>query len=190
MKYVKKNVLEFLLLVVMSLLNHNMYSRDGFNSEEQIPILFDKKYELYDIQNDFQKFSHTVYIELLGSSILYSVNYELSYSKSQLDPSKVSLRVGVGGLAERPELVVGGNFLIGKNRSFLEVGINKMFDIKSDKDSDSSNINIGVGYRLHGYNGFFFHFIPGIVFYHKPQANWEGTTTQQASLAIGIGYTF
>lgn len=143
-----------------------------------------------DTNEEKPKFSHAIYGEFLGPSIFISGNYELGYHYNKNNRSKINFRIGGGStFSYNGTHIVGSNISLGKRKSFLEIGINRMFEI-SDHNRKQSLTAFGAGYRFQGYKGFFFHIIPSILFFDKPQPHWDGMISVLPWASLGIGAAF
>lgn len=129
-----------------------------------------------------------VYAELLGNGILFSVNYDFRFNKTD---KGLGMRLGFGffgvtdlGLISFP---VGINYLAGKAPNYLETGIGYTYAIGTGffGDSHASIIVPSIGYRYQSFKkGFFGRVVISPLISltdHGEGMFWAG---------IGIGHTF
>jgi hypothetical protein len=64
--------------------------------------------------------AQSVYGEIGGNGILFSVNYDVRFMKSQ---KGLGARVGIGYLADILTIRVGINYLVGRSPNLFEAGI-------------------------------------------------------------------
>ena len=111
----------------------------------------------------------SVYLELLGNGLAYSVNYDMRFKKNQQDG--LGFRIGAGGFSitgyDSDGVEVKGslltfpielNYLIGKKRSALEtgIGVSPLFlgakievdDEKIGGTGSGANVFLNLGYRF------------------------------------------
>lgn len=110
-------------------------------------------------KDNFSKYSF--YFELFGPGIIYSTNLEYRWkinNSVRLGYSyiKIGSLFGSGEASEFRLIPITYNFLIGKRRGFLDVGLGNVLLISNEKII-LLNPTITTGYRFHSFgNGFLF----------------------------------
>ena len=109
-------------------------------------------------QESYSPKRNNIYVELLGNSVLYSLNYDRLLSES------ISVRVGFMALPSKdPDMVwafpVLLNYKFFLNRDYFEVGVGKTFFLPSlnfDKHEQENSIITGtIGYCTQFQSGIF-----------------------------------
>lgn len=146
----------------------------------------------------------SVYLELLGNSLAYSVNYDMRFKKNQQDG--LGFRIGAGGFSitgyDSDGVEVKGslwtfpialNYLMGKKRSALEAGLGvtplilgakiEVDDEKIGSTGSGANVFFNLGYRFQPLkNGF------------TARINWTPIINSggfiPAWFGISLGYSF
>ncbi len=156
-------------------------------------------------QNSFAQQSrrsayNSVYLELLGNGVFYSINYDRMFSKS------MGGRIGIMWITDGDDsfsvLPVMANYLIGKGKHKLELGLGALvvfaFGPAAENEVDSGIRGTAtVGYRLQPPDGGFVFrvgFTP--IFFAGEEFNLGRPRSQQSAtafapwggLSIGIGF--
>lgn len=100
----------------------------------------------------------SVYIEILGNNLAYSLNYDkiIGQHKNYLSGIKIGLTPYIHGftIEEESALSLGYFQLYGKSNKYLEIGggMNIFFDYIAD-NSDKLGSHLNIGYRKQGILG-------------------------------------
>ncbi len=99
--------------------------------------------------------NNTVYLELMGSATIYSINYERRIGD-------FNLRIGAGGAAFEGDgyviVPVGFNYMgIGNKSQHLELGVTANISYISNSETDEASVSISplVGFREQPFGGGF-----------------------------------
>ncbi len=149
--------------------------------------------------------STSIYVEGGGNSVIYSVNYDMRFTK-RLDG--LGFRIGVGffpmGDYNLTVIPMGINHLVGKNGNFVEVGVNVTAVYATNKvtpaikDANLGQIELGhpsssylggisMGYRYQPVNKHF-NFRTGLETILGKRADKESVFAISAHMSFG--YTF
>lgn len=113
-------------------------------------ILFFAFFFIFQI-SEAQK--NLVYVELLGSGGLYSLNYE----RTILNNGEIfNARIGLAYYGDYGVLMpLGLNMNIGKKNTFFQLSVNKTLGFSEAKESRSTSLGVGIVHRVP--KGFYFH---------------------------------
>jgi hypothetical protein len=170
--------------------------------------------KLYNIQNKVQKkgqllaqlnkrYYKSFFAEVGGRAILYSANFDMRTERGRRNGWGINAGLGIVGSTGNFGVAVlvpfGANYLIGKKKSFIEVGAGATYMFLIGNDT-SSNVVWGIGdFAIPEFEGSLFgNFTLG--YRHMPLANgitWR-VTFNPAILGqrflpffgVGIGYQF
>lgn len=99
--------------------------------------------------------NHSAYIELLGNGLVYSLNYEYRFPAQE---KKWGAKLGIAPLGKIMYTIVQGNYLIGKEKHFFELGLGAT--VLTGFGSEAGNNQIApsgaLQYRYQGEKGFLF----------------------------------
>lgn len=145
--------------------------------------------------------NQTVYLELLGNGLVYSLNYDLRLEKGRQDGHGIRIGAGIMPVSERGfsgneargtvvTVPLAYNYLIGRRRSAFEVGagLTPVFghvagvDVSGNEVDDADATVIGflnAGYRYQPLNnGFVFRF------------TWTPAVTNEGFFPLWFGLSF
>lgn len=138
---------------------------------------------------------NSIYGELLGSGFLLSVNYEREIHRTE--KLQVNFRIGFGSaIFINAVPLTGINFLIGKKKSYLELGMNGIRTIAFDFFAGTGGIgdyvlaNPIIGYRFQGEEGFIFRASLTPFFQLYDPQDWIPDETFVPFAGISFGYKF
>ena len=129
---------------------------------------------------------NNIYLELGGSGVLYSINYERTFIEKEI--LSLNGRFGISFFPGIFAIPITMHILVGKIRNFLDIGTGiSLIRLESSRDFDPfiPLQTIIVGYRFQSiYNGIVFRiaYTPFIEWFNKPPVyHWGG---------LAIGYRF
>ncbi len=132
---------------------------------------------------------HSVYAELGGTALLYSVNYDYTFLRN----NKPKFNLGIGaslvpwpewdsgsGYTPLPIITAQANLLIGKEKHFLETGVSLLYIIPGAR----------IGYRYQPTEGGFLFRAAFTPFYVPGGGISEGLGGITPWAGVSFGYTF
>jgi len=129
---------------------------------------------------------NNIYLELGGSGVLYSINYERTFIEKEI--LSLNGRFGISFFPGIFAIPITMHILVGKIRNFLDIGTGiSLIRLESSRDFDPfiPLQTIIVGYRFQSiYNGIVFRiaYTPFIEWFNNPPVyHWGG---------LAIGYRF
>ena len=138
---------------------------------------------------------NTVFLELGGSSLIYSINYEHSFKIKRFLHS-LNPRIGIANTLIDINCMcipTGINLDFGKNKNFFQIGLNRTFDpfdSKNGENINAANSSIGLGYVRKSLKGFYFHGSLYYLIFDDEQYFMEIKFKSIVWPALGFGYSF